>query len=256
MQKLLMVVLSTLPLVACVGSVDDVEGGDDFEGAAEIGTAAQPLRTPDYFVDFDHVLDRVFFPTASTPVPTGSVVDTLYAGYGVTFSCVTASSAYASTSCTAGHVYARLTTGGSNVVAPHPQLPSFDVRFGVIQATFANLKDWVMIDVTPVKHPEHVGSTLAAPWIAAYDDNDQWIATAQYPVLYPQAGWDQTRTLSLNAGSARIKYVRFSSSYYSSMANVGGKFDNLQFNGDELRPVAIVKPRPPILRPVELLPAP
>ncbi|HEY6726845.1 MAG TPA: hypothetical protein VI197_22585 [Polyangiaceae bacterium] len=256
MQKVLMIALSAVPFVACVGTTGDVEGGDDFEGTETVGTVEQELRTPDYLVDFDQVQNQpIFFATGSTPVASGSIVDTAYAGYGVTFSCVTASRAYASTSCTAGNVYARL-SGGSNVVAPHPQLQSFDVRFGVLQASFANPKDWVMIDVTPIKHPEHIGNTLAAPWIAAYDANDQWIATTQYPVLYPNTGWDQPRTLSINAGSARIKYVRFSSSYYSSMANVGGKFDNLQFNGDELRPVAILDPRPPILRPIQLIPAP
>lgn len=255
MQKVLLIALSALPLVACVGSADDVEGGDDFEGTEEVGTVEQELRTPDYFVDFDQVLTRpYFFSTGSTPVASGSVVDTAYSSYGVTFSCVTQSTAYISTSCTAGHVYARL-SGTSNVVSPHPQLQSFDTRFGVLQATFANPKDWVMIDATPVKHPEHIGNTLAAPWIAAYDASDQWIATAQYPVLYPNTGWDQTRTLTINAGSARIKYVRFSSSYYSNTANVGGKFDNLQFNGDELKPIAILE-RPPILRPVQLVPAP
>ena len=91
MQKLVMVVLGALPLVACVGSVEDADGNGD-DGMEAVGTVEQPLRTPDYLVDFDQIVDRVFFPTASTLVASGSVVDTLYSSYGVNFSCVTVSS--------------------------------------------------------------------------------------------------------------------------------------------------------------------
>ena len=250
MKKLLIIALCSLPLVACVGAVDEGEGGDAYE-ETDVASTEQALRTPDYLVDFDQVFTNPIFPITSNPVASGSIADTLYSGYGVTFSCVTASRAFVSTSCTAGHVYARLSTGaGGNVVAPHPQLQSFDVRFGMVQATFGNLKEWVSIDATPIKNPEHLGSTLAAPWLAAYGADDKLIASVQHTALYPQAGWDQTQTLSINVGSAAIKYVRFSSSYYSNMTNIGGKFDNLRFNGDELRPIADLPPRPPILRPI------
>lgn len=251
MKKILMLTLTALPLVACVGAIDEDGNADAADASGEVGSTQQPLLVSDYLIDFDQVFTNPAFPAlGGTPVANGAIIDTMYQGYGVTFSCVTASRSFAFTSCTSGHVFANFSaSSGSNIVTPLVGLQPFDVRYGVVQATFATPRTWVTIDVTPLMLPEHLGTVTAKPWLAAYDSKDQWIATAAYPVQYPQAGWDQTRTLSINAGSAKIKYVRFSSEYFSGTPLVYGKFDNLFVNGDPL--TIVEKPeRPPILRPV------
>jgi len=249
MTKTLLLALTALPLVACVGSVDEVEGGDE---TSELEATEQPLRVYEYLVDFDQVFTAPAFPSfGSTPVANGATVDDAYQGYGVTFSCATLSRAFATTSCTSGHVFAVFSAfSNTNVVSPLDNLQAFDARYGAVEARFATPRTWVSIDVTPVMLPEHLGTVHARPWIAAYDVNDQWIATTVYPVSYPQAGWDQMRTLSVSAPSATVKFVRFSSEYFSGSPIVLGKFDNLRFNGDPLIPVSELPPKTPVLRPI------
>ena len=84
----------------------------------------------DYLVDFDQVFTSPSFPTlGSTPVPNGSIIDTMYQSYGVTFSCVTMSRSFASTSCTSGHVFANFSaSSGNNIVTPLIGLQPFEGR--------------------------------------------------------------------------------------------------------------------------------
>lgn len=235
MMRALLLAFTALPLVACSAAVDDSE-----ETAAAM--TEQELRIVDGWVDFDQVFAAPAFPTfGSTPVPAGAIVDTSYAGYGVTFSCVV---------CSSGHAYARPISSGSNgvtLVDPATSvLPFFDARNGAVKAEFATARSWVSIDARPVLPPEFVGVPVGMPWLEAYDASGNLLMKTLYPFTFGQAGWGSAQTLVVSAPSASIKYVRFSSRYVANTPPVYGEFDNLRFNGDPLVRVPIEKP--PIFR--------
>ena len=239
MNRVLLLAICALPLVACGAAVD---------GADEAASTSSELILPavDGLVDFDQVLAAPAFPSfGATPVAANSIVDTSYTGYGVTFSCV---------SCATGHAYARPISSGSNGVSlidPSSSiLPFFDARSGALKAEFSTARSWVSIDARPVLPPEYVGTPVGMPWLEAYDANGTLLAKTLYPFSYGQAGWGSMQTLVVSASSAAIKYVRFSSRAVAGTPPVYGEFDNLRYNGDPLVLVPIEKP--PIRRLVAL----
>lgn len=243
MKKVLLIALTALPLVACVGPVDEASNGD---GGADVASTEEALLGADRHVDFDQVFAAPEFPVfGSTPVADGTVVDNSYAGYGVTFSC-------SGNACASASVFARQSSSGSNVVSVFPSgggLPMFDVRWGVVRAEFATPRNWVSIDAKPVLPPEYWGKPVAKPYLQAYDENQNPIGAAvQYPWSHGHASWGRAETLTVVATSVKIKSVRFSSENIAGTPAVYGEFDNLRFNGD---PPVVYEPRP---RPIRLVP--
>jgi len=239
MRNLLLIACAALPLVACGAAVEP----------SEDTASSSDALVQDQWVDFDQVWKAPMFPSlGSTPVANGSVVDTAYTGYGVTFSCV---------ACTSGHAYARLLNNGTNGVSLiDPQssfLPYFDSRFGAVTATFNTGRSWVSIDAAPVLPPEYVGTPVGMPWLEAYDANGNFITKTLYSIAYGQPGYGNAQTLTVSSASASIKTVRFSSRFVNGTPPVYGTFDNLRFNGDPLVRVPIQ--RDPIY-PIRLVPVP
>jgi hypothetical protein len=213
MRNILLVACAALPLMACSGQVDDSET------TAEQGEEMVLPRTT-VSIDFDQV--------GGVAVADNSVVDTTYNGYGVTFGCVV---------CASGHAYARTIgngTHGVSLVDPQASvLPFFDARDGAVTATFVTPRTWVSIDAAPVLPAEYLGTPTNMPWIEAFDANGNYLSETLYSIAYGQPGYGNPQTLSVSAGSALIKSVRFSSRHASGPA-VYGTFDNLRYNSDPI----------------------
>lgn len=211
MRNLLLVAGAVLPLMACAGSVDDSE-----TTAVQGEELTLPRLTT--VVDFDQV--------GGAAIANGSVVDTTYAAYNVTFGCAV---------CSSGHAYARAIgngTQGVSLIDPQASiLPFFDARDGAVTATFNTPRTWVSIDAAPVLPPEFAGTPTNMPWIEAFDANGNYLSETLYSTAYGQPGYGDAQTLTVSASSAVIKSVRFSSRHSSGPA-VYGTFDNLRFNGD------------------------
>ena len=223
MKPALLLVLTALPLVACGGAI---EGEGAPEGA--LGTSESNLTfTLTQTVDFDH-------DTAGNAIADGTIVDNTYSTMGVTLSSIVCTPG---SGCASGqHAYAR-TWGSTNIASlfPSPYVPVYDARSGAVRADFATPRSWVSIDATPVLPPEYAGTPVSQPWLEAYDTNNQKIGSSvYYPIAFGATGWGSQQTLKIDAGSAIIKYVRFSSQNSSSSPAVYGTFDNLRFNGDTI----------------------
>jgi hypothetical protein len=191
------------------------------------------LPSTDVLIDFDQV--------NGAAVAADSIVDTTYAGSGVTFSCV---------ACASGHAFARWPgtgTQGISLIAPSSSvLPFFDSRDGAVTATFNSPRSWVSIDAAPVLPPEYLGTPVGMPWIEAYDANGNLLQKTLYPIAYGQPSYGSAQTLTVNTGAANIKLVRFSSRWVSGTPSVYGTFDNLRFNGDPIifKPIPLPYPLP------------
>jgi hypothetical protein len=235
MKKYLVVPFAALSLAACGAPVGEV-------GESESALVLDPL------VDFDQTgtSSLLAFYQPPTPVADGSVVDSVYSGAGVTFSCI---------ACADGHAYARFSTSfGSNVVSPVPPsvsfIPAFDAGSGAVRADFTTPRSWVSVDAVPMILPEGLGTRTARAWFEAYDANNQMVGRMHYPYYYGDPQWGTAQTLSVGSATANIKWVRFSSQSISGQPKVLAAFDNLRFNGDPLKAVG------PIERPIKLRPFP
>lgn len=232
MKKYLLVPFVAISLAACGAPVDEL-------GESDSAFVLDPL------VDFDQVGVSSFLSRLQpyTPVADGSVVDGVYSGAGVTFSCI---------ACTDGHAYARFSSSfANNVVSPVPPsvsfISAFDAASGAVRADFTTPRGWVSIDVVPMVPSEALGTRTARAWFEAYDANNQMIGRMYYPYYYGDPEWGTAQTLSLSSPTGAIKWVRFSSQSLQGQGMVLASFDNLRFNGDPLKPIGPVE-RPPKFR--------
>ena len=231
MNKLLLLALAALPLVACGGAVED-EGSVDERVATSESELANPYPTS-YVINFDR-------DPSGNVLSDGAILDTTYtSAYGVTFSatlCVPGSG------CAPGHAFARGSVSPAspqNVVSQNDNtLPFFNNHYGAVRADFTTARSWVSIDVMPVlTAADWIVPPSVQPWFEAYDANNNMVGKVYYPINYGAANWGTYQTLRVDAGSAVIKWVRFSVQYTSTnTAEVFGDFDNLRFNSGIVRP--------------------
>jgi hypothetical protein len=142
--------------------------------------------------------------------------------------------------CVTAHAYAQssvLPESAPNVVSQDALDTIFEARYGAVRADFATARSWVSIDVMPVlTAADWIVPPTSQPWLEAYDANNTMIGRMYYPISYGSANWGSYQTLRVDAGSARIKWVRFSvQPPGTNTAEVFGSFDNLRFNSDYIR---------------------
>ena len=228
MKNVLFLALAALPLVACGGAVEDERSPDE-----NVGTSENELANPSsYIVNFD-------FDPSGNALADGAVIDTVYASaLGVTFSGIKCAPGQG---CVNGHAFARASVGAEsapNVVTQDAStLPFFNARYGAVRADFASARTWVSIDVMPVlTAADWIVPPTSQPWFEAYDANNNLVGQVYYPIAYGAANWGSYQTLRIDAGSARIKWVRFSAQPPgSNTAEVFGEFDNMRFNSNFVR---------------------
>lgn len=164
-------------------------------------------------------------------VPDGTVVDTVYAARGVTF-----------TNPVGGSVYARDGSGFApsppNVVSIFQTgLPDFYAFFGAVDATFSTPQLTVSIDARPVSTFEPLGTPFNRPFLEAYSG-----ATFLGRVLYQGAlptgvrEVGPTETLTFTSTTANITRVRFSVQQSQPGPRITGLFDNLSFSATVCTP--------------------
>jgi len=232
---LLFALSALLPLGACGVAPLDGETGSD----GETGTTSQPLLDPVALPDFweqpPTVIDFDYDPVQAA-ILDGTIVDSTYASWGVTFTCV---------ACSSGHAYARSQgrTGNGVSLVPSPFASGFDSRFGAVRADFTSPRSFVSIDAlgTPVTEP--LNQVQVRPWLEAYDATNTLISRVYYPA-YGTPGFRQWQTLRIDAPAANIKYVLFSSQYFAGYPAVLGAFDNVTFNTDPIYRLTVVRPKP------------
>jgi hypothetical protein len=230
MKTMVLVALAALPVLGCAGAID----GEGSPPDGKVASSESELSlNVDYLVDFDH-------DPAGNPIADGTIVDNVYAAWGVTFS---GSLCTPGVGCTNGHAYARADFAGNNIVTPVPPglIAQFDEGSGVVRADFTTPRTWASVDVTPIIPNEALTppSDAQKPWFEAYDASNQVIPPRIYfPFTFSSAGpgWYSQQTLKANTGTANIKAVRFSVvPGVGSATPVWGIFDNLRFNGFSLK---------------------
>ena len=225
MKKALLLALSAFPLIACGGAVEGDRSPD--EG---VGTSESELANPSsYIINFD-------YDAAGNALADGTIIDTTYtSSFGVTFTGIKCTP---SQGCVNGHAYARTSVGAEsppNVVSQDAtSIPIFDAHFGAVRADFSGARTWVSIDVVPViTSADWIVPPTSQPWFEAYDASNNLVGQVYYPIAYGAAGWGTYQTLRIDAGSARIKWVRFSAQPPgTNTAEVFGEFDNMRFNSN------------------------
>jgi hypothetical protein len=233
MKTTLLVALAALSVAGCATAVDGE--GSQADGTLSASESDVALGVPTAFlVDFDH-------DPSGNPIADGTIVDSVYSAWGVTFSGILCMPA-----CTTGHAYARTDTTGNNVVTMIPPgltpPAHYEIEFnalnGGVRADFTNPRIWASIDAVPIVPGEPVvsPSDTQRPWFEAYDATNHFLPpTIYYPFTFSGStgpGWGSPQALKVNAGTSNIKWVRFSVVPQSGMAwPVWGMFDNLRFNG-------------------------
>lgn len=245
MKHVGLLALYALPLIACGGAVEDERS---LEG--EVGTSQSELANPPpgatssityattFLINFDADV-------AGAALSDGTILDTLFtSSRGITFTGITCAQGQG---CVNGHAYARASTDAEsapNVVAsvpPSQGLPLLNAEYGAVRADFTTARTWVSIDVKPVPFvADAADPPTARPWFEAYDANNNLVGQVYYPIAYGGTGYGTYQTLTINAGSARIKWIRFSSQAPGNTPLVFGSFDNLRFNG-ELRSICLYR---------------
>jgi len=229
---LLLTMLASLPLGAC--AMAPAEGDAD----GQVSSSSDELlwyvsNPPPVLIDFDS-------DPQSARIADGTIVDTTYTSWGVTFSCMV---------CSSGHAFSRKPgrTGNGVSLVASPVNPDYDARSGAVRADFPTPRSWVSVEVTSVTAAEFKGTPTARPWLQAFDASDNLVGSAYYPA-YGTLGWGQWQTLRIDDPKASIKSVRFSSQVGSPQ--VHGIFDNFSFNVDPYWVEATPVQRPPIVRPI------
>jgi hypothetical protein len=238
MKNALFLALTGLSLVACGGGMDDRGPVDENVGESENQMSLPPgiAQIPtSYLINFDK-------DTSGTSLADGTIIDSTYTSLGVTFSGI---SCVPGSGCTTGHAFARAAVSpesAPNVVSQNTNtLPFFDARFGAVRADFATGRNWVSIDVMPVlTAADWITPPTSQPWFEAYDANNNLVGQVYYPIAFGATNWGSYQTLRIDAGSARIKWVRFSAQPPgSNTAEVFAQFDNLRFSTNIVRPCVI-----------------
>lgn len=163
-------------------------------------------------------------------VASGTVINTQYAGLGVTFGCFNGTVS-SSNECT-GNVYANaapsaLSSPNALSLVASPALPFIDERFGFFRANFSSLQSSVSIAAQAVNPPEYLGTTTNAPFLQAFDSGGNFLGQAVYTLNTDLEGW---QVLTVNSATSNIAFVAFSS-FSSGGHPVYGLFDNLTFGG-------------------------
>jgi hypothetical protein len=163
-------------------------------------------------VNFDDVAD-------------GTVVDSVYAARGVTFS-----------NPLGGSVFARNGSGfapsAPNVVSIFSTgFPDYSAFYGAVDATFSTPKTTVSIDARPVATFEPLGTPRDRPFLEAYSGST-FLGRVLYAGALPTNGRDvgPTETLTFTSPTANITRVRFSVQQNQGGPRISGLFDNLGFS--------------------------
>lgn len=174
-----------------------------------------PLSANAVLVNFDDVAN-------------GTVINTAYAGLGVTFN----------NPLGGADIYARSSTANaspSNVVSVFATgVPAFDARWGAVEAVFSQGQGQVSIDAAILRLPEGLGTPANSPRLEIYDTSNAFITAITWNFsLIPQPGAGEItafQTLSYTSGSDNIGKVRFLSGQPGNNPSNFGLFDNLVFN--------------------------
>lgn len=231
MKHVILLAMSALPLIACGGAVD---GEGSVEG--NTGTSQSELSGPINVVPTfaTTVLINFDVDPSGAALADGAILDTMFtSSKGVTFTGIVCTPG---AGCANGHAYARSSVtpnSPQNVVADSSSgVPLLNAEYGAVRADFATSRTWVSIDAQAVPFVEDAADPpTALPWFEAYDANNALVGRVYYPIAYGGTNYGTYQTLRIDAGSARIKWVRFSSQAPGNTPLVFGQFDNLRFNG-------------------------
>ena len=187
-------------------------------------------------INFDVAADGV------TAVASGTNINSVYNGLGVTFSSVVSASlnAYAVTALNP----ATADAGHGNVVSLFDTAgfgSTFAAEEGAVKATFSTLQSDVSIDARMIEAIEILGNNSRTAFLEAFDSSNNLLGSVvHYPFTWETAGiWDTTHsapweTLSISHSTADISYVLFSSQANClgctrGQGGVFSEFDNLTF---------------------------
>jgi hypothetical protein len=165
-------------------------------------------------------------------VASGTVVDSTYAGAGVSFASVT----YPPRTWSA---FARLMPfGGSgqsgknvlSIIQKDPDLPWFDARYGALEATFSQLQQSVSVWAYAMNSPEGSGNADNRPFMEAYDSTGKYLGKALTQLGVHDANFiGFWHPISFSSPSRNIAKVRLSSQA-NGLPWTYAVFDNLTFD--------------------------
>ncbi|MBP6503955.1 MAG: hypothetical protein KA316_14490 [Rhodoferax sp.] len=164
-------------------------------------------------------------------VASDTMIDTHYAGQGVTLAAVLAGTG------TRGHVYARnswnIDTAPNGVTLIDPSIATsfFDDATGCVEVLFEFPHSWVSIDAMPLASPDDLRPITAKPYLDAYDAAGVRLGRVSYAPNHGDALWGSWQRLRLDAAGATIRSVRIGS-LRDNGCPVYGLFDQLMFSND------------------------
>lgn len=164
-------------------------------------------------------------------VASDTMIDTHYAGQGVTLAAVLAGTG------TRGHVYARnswnIDTAPNGVTLIDPSIATsfFDDATGCVEVLFEFPHSWVSIDAMPLASPDDLRPITAKPYLDAYDAAGVRLGRVSYAPNHGDALWGSWQRLRLDAAGATIRSVRIGSQRDNGCP-VYGLFDQLMFSND------------------------
>ena len=164
-------------------------------------------------------------------VASDTMIDTHYAGQGVTLAAVLAGTG------TRGHVYARnswnIDTAPNGVTLIDPSIATsfFDDATGCVEVLFEFSHSWVSIDAMPLASPDDLRPITAKPYLDAYDAAGVRLGRVSYAPNHGAALWGSWQRLRLDAAGAAIRSVRIGSQRDNGCP-VYGLFDQLMFSND------------------------
>src|SRR6478735_227508 len=151
---LLLTFLASLPLGACTMATGEMDSGEESSSSTTEPVLTYIKNPAPTVIDFDR-------DPAQATIADGTMVDTTYASYGVTFSCM---------GCTGTHAFARAPGRAGNAVSvfPAPTFNLYDARNGGVVATFNSPRKSVSIDALGILPVEYFGTPVAKPWLQAF----------------------------------------------------------------------------------------
>ena len=165
-------------------------------------------------------------------VASDTMIDTHYAGQGVTLAAVLAGTG------TRGHVYAcnswNIDTAPNGVTLIDPSIATsfFDDATGCVEVLFEFPHSWVSIDAMPLASPDDLRPITAKPYLDAYDAAGVRLGRVSYAPNHGDAlwgSWQRLRLLVLYA--VKPCEVRIGSQRDNGCP-VYGLFDQLMFSND------------------------
>ncbi|MFZ2972221.1 hypothetical protein [Ferribacterium limneticum] len=164
-------------------------------------------------------------------VPSGTAVDSTYAGSGVTLASVTYPprtwSAFAKEMPWGGG------QSGKNVltiIEADPSYPWFDARYGALEATFSQLQQSVSVWAYAMNSSEGAGNADNRPFMEAYDSTGKYLGKVLTQLGVHDANFlGHWHPLSFSSTSRNIAKVRLSSQA-NGLPWTYAAFDNLTFD--------------------------